>query len=325
MRRSHAAAALLAGTVLLAPVHSVRAAGATQGQIDRIVKELRANAELWWNDQDIKVEPEVALKTVWFDKASIPYLTQTIRSMPTDPNGLYVINRLLRRLSFARTDAIRAALPTVKDLHSKLKNSYKPFLQLSKRQVEALKKPSSNSAQARAALEERRREKLAKEKVIAKHNQMVYILEMRTFQLMLLAKSPEEDKQLSRWLIEAEKQRSAHFLTIVDAMAADARRMSKERAGKERAEQIYEILRPYGVEVKMQKKTAYVDRGKSTVRPDDISTYEVRQEYPGIRILSMLNRIATAARTPALKVPKAKEIEKYHKDRAKKRRTRPRT
>jgi len=320
MRRSHAAAALLAGTVLLAPAHSVRAAGATREQIDRIVKELRANADLWWNDQDIKVEPEVALKTVWFDKASIPYLTQTIRSMPTDPNGLYVINRLLRRLSFAKTDAIRAALPTVKDLHSKLKNSYKPFLQLSKRQVEALKKPSSNSARARAALEKRRREKLAKEKIIAKHNQMVYILEMRTFQLMLLAKSPEEDKQLARWLIEAEKQRSAHFLTILDAMAADARRMNKERA-----EQIYEILRPYGVEVKMQKKTGYVDRGRSTIRPDDISTYEIRQEYPGIRILSTLNRIATAARTPALKVPKAKEIEKYHRDRAKKRRARPRT
>jgi len=320
MRRSHPAAALLAGIVLLAPARSARAAGATKGQIDQIVQQLRANADLWWNDQDVKVEPEVALRTVWFDKASIPYLTQAIRSMPTDPNGLYVINRLLRQLSFARTDAIRAALPTVKDLHGKLKNDYKRFLQLSSRQVEALKKPSSNSAQARAALEERRREKLAKEKITAKHNQMVYILELRTFKLMLLAKSPEEDKQLSQWLIEAEKQRSASFLTLIDAMAADARRMSKERA-----EQIYEILRPYGVEVKMQKKTAYLDRGRSTVRPDDLSTYEVRQEYPGIKILSTLNRIATAARTPALKVPKAKEIEKYHKDRAKKRRTRTRT
>ncbi len=319
MKRPHAAAALLAGIVLFAPAHPARGQGATKEQIDEIVKQLQANAEFWWNDQDIKVEAEVALKTVWLDKASIPHLTQVIRSMPTDPNGLYVINRLLRQLSFARTDAVRAALPTVKGLHGKLKEGYKPFLQLSERQVKALKKPSSGSAQARAALEQRRREKVAKEKIIAKHNQMIHTLEMRTYKLMLFAKSPEEDKLLSEWLIEAEKQRFANFLTIVDSMAADARRMSKERA-----EQIYEIVRPYGVEVKMQKKTAYVDRGRATIRPDDVSTYEVRQEYPGIKILSALNRIATAARTPALKVPKEKEIEKYHRDRAKKRRTRTR-
>ena len=100
-------------------------------------------------------------------------------------------------------------------------------------------------------------------------------------------------------------------------MASEARHMSKERA-----EQVYKILRPFGIEVKMQKKTAYVDRGKARIRPDNVSTYEVRKEYPGIRILRMLNRVATAARTPALKVPKDKEIEKYHRDRAK---GRPRT
>ena len=320
MKRPHAAAALLAGIVLFAPAHTARGQGATKEQIDEIVKQLQANAELWWKDQDIKAEAEIALKTVWLDRASIPHLTQVIGSMPTDPNGLYVINRLLRQLSFARTDAVRAALPTVKNLHAKLKKGYKPFLELSEKQVQALKEPSSGSAQARAALEQRRREKVAKEKIIAKHNEMIYTLEMRTYKLMLFAKSPEEDKLLSEWLIEAEKQRSANFLTIIESMAADARRMSKERA-----EQIYKIVRPYGVEVKMQKKTAYVDRGRCTIRPDDVSTYEVRQEYPGIKILSALNRIATAARTPALKVPKEKEIEKYHKDRAKKRRTRPRT
>lgn len=320
MKRSYAAASLLAGIALLAWARPARAAGATREQIDEIVKQLRANADLWWNDQDIRAEAEVALKTVWFDKASIPHLTQVLSSMPTDPNGLYVINRLLRQLSFARTDAVRAALPTVKNLHGKLKDDYKPFPRLSEKQVEALKKPSGGGAEARAALEQRRSEKAAKEKVIAKHNQMIYALEMSTFKLMLFAKDPEEDKQLSEWLIQAEKQRSAIFLTIVEGMAADARRMSKERA-----EQVYEVLRPYGVEVKMQKKTAYVDRGRATIRPDDVSTYEVRQDYPGIRILAMLNRIATAARTPALKVPKDKEIEKYHKDRAKKRRPRTRT
>ena len=315
MKRPQAAAVLVGTALMLASPMWARAAGATKKQIDDVVEQLRANAELWRTDQEIRVEAEVALKTLWFDKAAIDPLCQVLRSMPTDPNGLYVINRLLRQLSFAKTDAIRAALPTVKALHGKLKKTYQPFPHLSKGQIEALKKPSSRSPRARAALEERRKKKVAAEKDIARRNQMLYLLEKRTFLLMLRAKKSEEDKILAESLLREEKQRSAIFLTLIDAMAGDARHMSKERA-----EPIYNILRPGGIEVKMQKKTAYVDRGRAQIRERDVSTYETVKEYPGIKILRALNRIATAARTPALKVPKPKEVEKYHRDRAKKRR-----
>ena len=309
MRKPHALAAVLVGAMALAAPAARGAPTTTRKQLDDVIRQLHANAERWWNDQDIRTEAEIALKSLWFDETSVGYLTEALKAQPNDPNGLYVINRLLRQLSFVKTAPIRVALPTVKDLHSR----HKPFVKLSARQIKALKKPSGGGRNARAAMEQRRREKVQKEKVIAKHNQMVAILEVRTFKLMLLAKSPEEDELLCQWLVNAEKQRSAIFLILVEGLAADARHMSKERA-----ENVYKLLRPCGVEVKMQQKTGYVDRGRAKIRPDDASTYDVRREYPGIKLLAALNRIATASRMPALKVPKDKDIKKYHADRAKK-------
>jgi len=307
-----ARSAVMVGAMLLA-APSARGAITTAKQLDDVVRQLHANAERWWNDQDIQAEAEIALKSLWFDESNVGYLTEALKAQPNDPNGLYVINRLLRQLTFAQTAPIRAALPTVKDLHSKISKTYKPFLNLSKHQIKALKNPSGSGSNARKALEQRRKEKVEKEQAIAKHNQMVAILEVRTFKLMLLAKSPAEDESLCQWLIKAEKKRSAVFLILVEQFAADARHMSKERG-----EGIYKLLRPYGVEVKMQNRTGYVDRGRARIRNDDASTYDVRQDYPGIKLLGMLNRVATASRLPALKVPKDKDIKKYHAQRAKK-------
>ncbi len=323
MRRLFAAAALLAATSLLAaprPPHARSRPGRPKLPEDRktrlanVVAKLRANADRWVNDQEIDVTAELSLKGIFFTKPWVPHLAKVLDATTVDANGLYVANRLLRQLSFAPRETIRAALPTVKGLHARAKKTYQSLPRLTEQQVKALKEPTNKSRNAREALAERRAKKLEKEKPIAKHNLMVYVLERRTFQLMLLAQNTEQDGALCESLVDAEKTQSALFLTILEGLAADARKMSQQRA-----EGIYAELRPFGLERKMEKKKAYFNRGKVELRDDDASTYERTQVYPGLAILKCLNRIATAARMPALKVPKEKDIVKYHRDLAKKR------
>ena len=315
MRGSHLFAALTAAVVGLALCPSAYGAGATKDEIEDIAAQLRRNAERWWNDQEPDVRVELALKDIWFDANAVPHLVDVLRKTPADANGLYVANRLLRQLTFARADAIRIALPSVKAVHQNVKGNYKPFYRLTESQIEALQKPTSDSRVAQEALQQRRRKKVEAERAIAKHNQMINILERTTFKLMMLARRTTEDKALVEALIEAEKDRSANFLMILDLFASEARRMFTI---PERAKLIYSLLRPYAIEVKMQKRTSYLDRGRAVIREDDESRYETVNTYPSIRMLRVLNRIATAGKDPALKVPAEKDIEKYHRDREKK-------
>ena len=317
MRRSLPLAMLAVCTCCLAPARLAGAEGATREDLDKIVEKLRGNAELWLQGKPPEAGPEIALKRLWFDAGSVGPLNETIRSIEKDPNGLYVISRLLHRLSYAEAATIRAALPSVKDLHSSMVKTYRPFPKLSKRQIKALKKPSDRSSRARAALEDRRKQKLQREKPIAQHNEMVYALERVTFLLMILAATPEEDRQLAETLVRAEKQRSAAFLTVLNGMAGEARKM-----GPKRGEAVYEVLRPHALEIKWKRKRPYTNPGKAVLRDDDVSTYEQGTVYPGITMLKTLNRIATAAKLPALKVPRAKDVAKHHKELEKKRKRR---
>jgi hypothetical protein len=286
----------------------------TRQQFGEIVRELRVNAERWIAGQEIVPFTEVALKRFTYTRFATGLLKDYLRSAKVETKELYVANRLLRQLAFGHREAVRAALPEVRALHSKARKTYQRLPELTDSQIKALKQPTSNTDNARQALAERRATKVEKEEAIAKHNLMVYTLERRAFQLMLLAQKIEEDEALTQGLIEAEKERAASFLTILDGFASDARKMSKERA-----EKIYADLRPFALELKMEKKRSYYNRGKIDIRDDDVSTYERTQVYPGVTVLRAMNRIATAARMPAMKVPTEKQIVKYHKDREKRR------
>ena len=139
---------------------------------------------------------------------------------------------------------------------------------------------------------------------------------------MALSHDPGEYKELAEALIKTQEDRSGVFLIVVQVIAAEARRMKPAEART-----LYDILRPASLELKMERKRQYLIYGKPLLKPDDVSTYETVTVYPGITVLKMLNRIATACRsaeTPALKVPKEREIEKYwaDKERAKRKKGR---
>jgi hypothetical protein len=281
-----------------------------KAKLDEIITGLTANAPLWRQGKDVEAAPEIALKTFDFDDKTVPLLLDVLAATKAnDPNGMYVASRLLRQLSFGTTKAIQTALPGVKALAAKAKKSYQVLPHLTAAQLKALKTPSDSSPKAQEAMEERRAKKIATDKAIAKHNEITFAVELRSYQLMLQAQIVAEDKLLTAALIDAGNDKSDLFLSLLEALAADARYMSEERA-----KGIYATLRPKALEVKLEPKCTFVCLGKAAIREDDNSIPETRSDYPGIAMLKVLNRIATAAKDPALKVPTDKEIAKAQAD-----------
>jgi len=305
MRSPHAVVMLWIAAVGFAPT---AAEAVTRAQLDQAVQRLRANAALWQQDKNTDASVEIALKGVEFDVPTARHLADIIEAAEPDANSLYVVNRLLWRLRYTKKEPIRVILPALKDLHAKARRVYKSLPELTEEQIKALKEPSSQSPNALAALEQRRRKKVTREKPIAKHNLMVYTLERFTYRLMLMAADTAEDELVVKALIDEEQIRSAIFLTIIDALAADARKMSEKRGAK-----IFQALRPVGLELKWEPKKAYVNRGKVEIKADDASSFQKIETYPGIRLLTMLNHVASAGRQPALKIPKAKDVDKGRK------------
>jgi hypothetical protein len=280
-------------------------------RLDEIITGLAANAALWRQDKPVDGAPEIALKTFDLDERTLPLLADALAATKaSDPNGMYVASRLMRQLSFATTKAIQAAVPAVKTLSTSVK--YRPFPHLTDAQLKALKKPTDSSPKAQEAMEERRAKKIETDKVVAKHNEISFAVELRGYQLMLQAQSVAEDKLLTAALIKAGNDKTDLFLSLLEALAADARYMSEERA-----KAIYDTLRPKALEVKLDPKMAFTCLGKATLREDDNSAPDVRNEYPGIAMLKTINRIAGPAKEPAMKVPTDKEIAKAQAAKAK--------
>jgi len=287
-------------------------AAVTRAQIDAVVAQLRANGLLWQKGLPVEQGPELALKMLFFEPGSVGLLCDVLAAVPLDPNGLYVASRLLRQLTYSKPQTILAALPAAKDLAKRVAELYKDFPPLSETDLKWLKEPTDQSAVALAALKKRQDDKIARETPIARVNEALYSIQGRALQLMAYSHDPEQYKELADELVRVEKDKSGLFLIIIQAIGAEARKMSPDEG---RA--IYDILRPIAIELKFERKRTYLNYSKPTLRPDDVSTYETTEVYPGITILTMLNRVATAchsADAPAMKVPKDREVEKYWAD-----------
>jgi len=311
---------LLAGAAIAADANSAtQAAGgdaAAKSPIDAVVAQLRANGLLWQKGLPVLPGPELALKMLFFEPDSVGRLCEVLAATPLDPNSLYVAARLLRQLTYSKPQTILAALPAVKDLAKRVAEIHKDFPPLSETDLQWLKNPTEQSEAALAALKKRQDDKIARETPIARVNEAVYSIRGRALQLMAYSHDTEQYKELADELVKVEKDRSGLFLIAVQAIGAEARKMSPDE-GKV----IYEILRPVAIELKFERKRTYLNYSKPILRPDDVSTYEATEVYPGITILAMLNRVATAchsADAPAMKVPKDREVEKYLADKKQK-------
>jgi len=319
MNRSFAALLIAAG-VCLPALRPLRAATPIRKEnLDEMVTKLEANADLWLQDKPVSATVERQMRDLVFDKDSVRPLSTLLRSIKKDDKGLYVIGRLLRYLSFAKTDVVQAALSSVKSVHSSVRRTYRPFPKFSKAQEKALSlrdySPRLRTPaimKEMATVQKRREAKLAGEKLIAKHNELVYNIEKTCYQLMLLAKDQREDKFLVNTLLLAERRKSSFFVSILDQIAADARKMDRDRA-----QGFYNALKPHGVRLKMERERSYQHFGKASLSSDRASSFGTVRALPGAHILKTMNRLATPAKLPALKVPTKKEIDAFHKKKGK--------
>jgi len=302
---------------LLCAAGAVHAA-VTPAQFNEAVKALEANAELWAKDEPIGSAAQAALSKIRFDKNSVPLLQTFLRSAKRDPAGLYVVNKLLDRLLLSDSATITAAVTDVKNFQSRLRNAYRPFPKMSRTQQAALKMPAysprltTDAIMARMAVIDRQRDiKVARDLPVAKYNQMVGKLTENTYRLICLAGDPREDAVLVRTMLLEERAGRAGFLQIANALAAAAPKMDPDRAKK-----LYAALRTHASRLAMQKKKKYEDYGKVNLRRDDTSTFETKDDYAGIRLITTLNKIAEAAKDPScpkLKVPNSKQIDEQGK------------
>jgi hypothetical protein len=314
---------LLAGAALAADANSAtqQAPGAavTRAQIDAVVEQLRANGQLWQKGLPLEQGPELALKMLFFEPGSAGLLCDVLATVPLDPNGLYIASRLLRQLTYSKPQTILAALPTIKGLAKRVAELHKDFPPLTETDLKWLKNPTDQSEVSLAALKKRQDDKIARETPISRVNEAVYSIQGRALQLMAYSHDQAQYKELADELVRVEKEKSGLFMIVIQAIGSEARKMSPDE-GKA----IYDILRPVAIELTFERKRTYYNYSRPILHPDDVSTYETTEVYPGITLLMMLNRVATAchsADAPALKVPKDRDIEKYWADKNKKKKT----
>ena len=307
---------LLAGAAFAADANSTTqsapGAAAARAQLDDVVAQLRGNGLLWQKGLPVEPGPELALKMLFFEQGSVGFLCDVLATMALDPNGLYVASRLLRQLTYSKGQTILAALEAVKGLAKRVAELYKDFPPLGETDLKWLKESTDQSEVALAALKKRQDDKIARETPIARVNEAIYSIQGRALQLMAYSHDTGQYKELADELVRVEKGRSGLFMIIIQAIGAEARKMSPDE-GKV----IYDILRPVALELKLERKRTYYNYSRPILRPDDVSTYETTEVYPGMALLTMLNRVATAchsADAPAMKVPKDREIEKYWAD-----------
>lgn len=256
---------------------------------------LESAAAKWAEGEKPDRELQRRLRGVNYDESSAELLAA--RAAETRPTGesLYVLNELLEPLVAARTDAIRAALPHV-DRHAGRLATFQPLPEYTERQAEKLAEDP--------ALQE---QKLATERPIKLRNEQADRLRRTLTTLKVFANEKPWDRQLVRQLRRQESEGDWGYTDTLETIRAESRRMKRERA-----KAFYEAVARLGEELRYQPKRKYVDPGDVKLVADAPSTLAVHEDYAGIRILEVVNQLATPARMPALIVPTPAEIEKHN-------------
>jgi len=318
---------------------SPQASGITKQQLDALVKKLQAEGKSWVEAQrgpeswiadhgigsppfrrpwisDVPIDRAVRreLEKVQFETQSAPLLIQTLRSAKQDAE-LYAVSALLGRLTAAKPEVIGAVLPAVYGIHRRTRSSYKPLPRLPEPPPRRKPRSAATIMKEIEALEKRHKAVMLERGRVSRHNQLICQLERTTFKLMLAAEDRSADYQLVRMMVAAEGRKSLAFIIILDTIAAKAKEMDAEQAGR-----LYSSLESSARPRRMVYKKGYNRLGSVEVIHYTLDGLYHSMAYPGKRILIAANDLAPIAKRPLLKVPKKQEIDEYHRKRAKGRR-----
>jgi len=269
-------------------------------EMEKLVKEIEAEAEAWATGRRPDVAMTHRLRAVWYDVESLIPLSKALDAKREPPRDLYVANRLFYPLLQARPHVISESISMVETAWRKM-GKYKPYPSYSKAELKKFQLPEGGDKVAQSSAAKARGEKLKGEREIQRHNEQVHILQGTMFRLMVLAGNPDHDAKLSKALVQAEQQGSWIYADVLEAIRSQAKRMKRDRA-----KLFYEGLRKFWDDVRARKrdKKTYVDYGAAELLPDKESHFVRHEDITKMRILTVINQVAPAARMPALRDPK---------------------
>ncbi len=292
-----------------------RAGAVRKDGLEALVKLLEADAEAWVKEEPLTDEAGKKLKAVAYDSESLPALKAALAGTYSKQLvQMYVASKLLEPMLRAKTEVVRQAMPTVRQVHARA-GRYKKFRRHSKSALRKYKIPKFKkgvSAQARmnqmAKVLRRRESKRLKELAILQHNHLVHEVEKLHCQLMATANQRQYDELLVRKLIQCEDRKDWFFAEVSDIIARRVAKMDKQRA-----KFFYDKLDGPARKLRYAKKT-YIDRGKAIIRPAANSGFrQVKLQMTGRRLLGLLNALAKRAGMPAVKVPSRSDVDKYQR------------
>jgi len=300
MRR---ATVVLIGCALVAFISpsSLWAEGAMRiDELKELVEVIEAEAEAWASSQRLNVKVVHQLRNVWYDKGSIGPLRTVLDEERKSPNDLFVANRLLSPLIYAKPLVIAEAMGMIHSVSERLAK-YKTLPTYNEEELKGLQLADDATKSRRDVVEKRRAEKRKKELEVQKHNEQVRSLRGVVYRLMIRARTAEEDARLLKALVVSEKNGDWMYADILEAIRSQARRMKEDRA-----KVIYDALRAWWNELRAAggAKKTYTDQGSVKIVPLANSQYTTHSDVAKNRTLKVINQVASAARTPALRDPK---------------------
>ena len=313
-RRWWIAAAVAAGVAVWSG-SSVRAAQATSAEgLKDLAAHLRLDAESWvrgeLRDHDFRATA-VKLKAATYDVQSVAALTPLLRGITagSEPQALYVANRLLRPLLMAKRDPIRKALATVKQIH-RTAGGYRPmpaYLRKVAKMAAPTRTMSSDAVVAAiAASQKDGDEKRRQRRAVKLWNEEVHMLKLTLYELIIFAEDSREDRELLAMLPQVEQAGLYAFIDICSTVKKHVRTLDRTRA-----QAYHKGFGALGASLRA-KKGRYVRHFEYRVEKGQLTPVS-KDEYAGILLLTTANLLAPVAGKPAVVVPTTKQVEEYLK------------
>lgn len=304
---STAAALLVLACVAPAAPKEPMQVPTTVAAFDKIVEQLKAEAEAFLKANDDKgptLSP--ALKRVQYTEECAQPLAKALKDhRGGTPEDLYIACQLVQPLKMAGDEAIRPTRPALVQLlnaHCR----YKPMPRWPQGTVATLNPPPSLPADQLLKLmpkiNELRREKAKAERPIVKHNRTVRQLEGTIKRLLAMLGDASADEILLKRLVAEEQSKLVTYEDTLAAIKAEAENMKQPRAKK-----MYEQLKAIALRGGHRKN--YLDPTQPNYSITGNSGFHSQPYYFGVSALQVVNILATFAKEPAVPIPDVKKYE----------------
>jgi hypothetical protein len=234
--------------------------------------------------------------------------TQILAQRPA-PLNLYVANVLMGQVILGGKPVVAEVLPVTKRLVP-APGAYPSYPVYDAASLAALKGTVTGGANALKAIADAQKRKEQKEEADRKvqiHCQQIRLAIKNVCTMALMMQNAGDDAYVLRVLTDLEAAREYDYIEAVAALRAAAADMDAKRAAL-----LYTNAKTLGDKL-MFVKAKYNDRAGAGLLADANTVPKPVDDYPGIRVLELVNQLASSAKREAVKVPTNKEVDAYIK------------